>query len=192
MNAAPRTTPAASARLSATLERIVLTGFMGAGKSSAGRLLAEALGWTFLDLDAHIEARAEATIVELFRTVGEARFRHLESAALANALGRRSTVIALGGGAAEAHTNRLLLEQTPGTTTVFLDAPFPVLFDRCMLESIAAASSLRPLLSSPAEAEARFLARQPLYRRIADYTVDVSAHNPEQTCAAILEALRAI
>src|SRR5437899_3134876 len=89
------------------LERLVLTGFMGAGKSTVGRLLAARLGWNFLDLDAHLEERAGATIPEIFALHGEARFRRLESSALASALNRRNTVIALGGGAPESLTNRL-------------------------------------------------------------------------------------
>ena len=110
------------------LQRIVLTGFMGAGKSTIGRLLAARIGWDFLDLDTHLEQRAQSTIPEIFATHGEARFRRLESTALASALTCRNTVIALGGGTPEILTNRLLLEQTPGTATIFLDAPSPPLF----------------------------------------------------------------
>ena len=84
-------------------------GFMGAGKTTVGRLLAEALGWDFLDLDEHIEARASATVPQLFERHGEPGFRRLESSALANALSRQSTVLALGGGAPEQLTNRLML-----------------------------------------------------------------------------------
>src|SRR5215468_65391 len=114
----------------AGIQRIALTGFMGAGKSTVGRLLATRLGWNFLDLDTHLEQRAGLTVPQIFSEQGEARFRRLESTALASALAQRSTVIALGGGVPESLTNRLLLEQTPGTFTVFLDAPFPILFDR--------------------------------------------------------------
>src|SRR6201994_1257588 len=70
------------------LRRLVLTGFMGAGKSTIGRLLAARLNWSFLDLDAHLEARTKATIPQLFERHGEAHFRRLESTALASALGR--------------------------------------------------------------------------------------------------------
>jgi hypothetical protein len=66
--------------LPATLQRIVLTGFMGAGKTSVGRILADLLGWSFLDLDTHLETRAGSTIAALFETHGEAHFRRLESA----------------------------------------------------------------------------------------------------------------
>jgi shikimate kinase len=166
------------------LRRIVLTGFMGAGKTTVGRLLATRLGWEFLDLDAFIESRAGLSVPDLFATHGEAHFRQLESNALASALGRSEAVIALGGGTPEVLTNRLLLEQTPGTTTVFLDAPFPALFDRCMLQTLN-----RPLLADPAAAEARFLTRRPIYRRLARHTIPTVDLAPEQTVAALLARL---
>jgi shikimate kinase len=168
----------------APLRRVVLTGFMGAGKSTVGRLLAARLHWDFLDLDAHLEARANATIPELFALHGEARFRRLESAALASALGRANTILALGGGTPEELTNRLLLEQTPGTFTVFLDAPFPTLFDRCMLQDIA-----RPVLEDPVAAQLRFTHRHPLYCRLAGLTIDTADLTPDQTVDALLHGL---
>jgi shikimate kinase len=165
------------------LRRLVLTGFMGAGKSTIGRLLAARLNWQFLDLDAHLEARTGATIPQLFERHGEDHFRRLESSALASALGQKHTVLALGGGAPEELTNRLLLEQTPATFTIFLDAPFPTLFDRCMLQDIA-----RPVLADPAAAELRFQKRHPLYRRLANLTIDTAGQTPEQTVEAILKS----
>jgi shikimate kinase len=167
----------------AHLRRLVLTGFMGAGKSTIGRLLAARLNWTFLDLDAHLEARTGATIPQLFERHGEAHFRRLESSALASALGHNHTVLALGGGTPEELTNRLLLEQTPATFTIFLDAPFPTLFDRCMLQDIA-----RPVLADPTAAQLRFQKRHPLYRRLANLTIDTTDQTPEQTVETILKA----
>jgi len=169
-----------------TIRRIVLTGFMGSGKSTVGALLAERLGGEFLDLDAHIEARSGASVRELFANHGESHFRLLESTALANALGRSNVVLSLGGGAPEQLTNRLLIEQTPGTHTIFLDAPFPVLFDRCVLQAIA-----RPVLADPAAAEARFHQRQPHYRRLARLTVDTSALSPLETAEFLVHSLKA-
>jgi len=168
----------------AHLQRIVLTGFMGAGKSTIGRLLAARLGWDFLDLDTHLEQRANSTIPEIFATHGEARFRRLESTALASALTRRNTVIALGGGTPESLTNRLLLEQSPATFTVFLDAPFPTLFDRCILQDV-----VRPVLSDPDAALARFATRHPLYVRLAGLTLDTSTLTAQETIDTLLSNL---
>ena len=166
------------------LRRLVLTGFMGAGKSTIGRQLAQHIGWTFLDLDAHLEQRAGLTILEIFDRHGEEHFRRLESSALASALRLPNTVLALGGGAPETLTNRLLLEQTPGTFTIFLDAPFATLFDRCMLQDIS-----RPVFADPAFARQRFTLRHPLYRRIAHATVATADLTLDQTVPALLREL---
>ena len=65
-----------------TIRRIVLTGFMGAGKSTVGPLLAQRLGWEFLDADTAIESHAARTIAEIFAQHGEAAFRTLEAEAI--------------------------------------------------------------------------------------------------------------
>jgi shikimate kinase len=188
------------------LRRLVLAGFMGAGKTTVGRLLADRLGWDFLDLDAYIESRAGLTVPSIFAAHGEPRFRQLESQALASALGRSHLVLALGGGAPEVLTNRLLLEQTPATATIFLDAPFPTLFDRCMIQALNPAASsessspehmlpsalpgqVRPLLADPVAAEARFLLRHPIYRRLARHTIDTSSLTSEETVDVLLARL---
>jgi shikimate kinase len=182
---APTSTVVPVARDGRPLERLILTGFMGAGKSTVGRLLATRLGWNFLDLDAHLEERAGITIPEIFALHGEARFRRLESSALASALNRRNTIIALGGGAPESLTNRLLIEQTPGTFTIFLDAPFPTLFDRCVLQDIE-----RPVLADPDAAQLRFATRHPLYTRLAGLTIKTAEFTPEETVEALLVVLK--
>lgn len=190
--------PLTAPLLPPAIRRIVLTGFMGAGKSTVGRLLAQRLGWTFLDLDAHLEARAGASVPELFESHGEAHFRRLESSALASALRQTEIILALGGGAPETLTNRLLLEQTPGTLTVFLDAPFATLFDRCMLQALNPGSATaprdadRPNLRDPEAAQSRFNARLPLYRRLARITVDTASLEQAHTVAAILDSVSKI
>ncbi len=179
------TTPASLGNV----RRIVLTGFMGAGKSTIGRELAARLGWKFLDLDHHLEQRTQATIPELFERHGEPHFRRLESTALVSTLALTDTVIALGGGTPEIHTNRLLIEQAPGTLTIFLDAPFPVLFDRCVLQALNPGATDRPVLKDPVLAESRFRLRQPLYRRLARLTQPTEDQTPAETVTAILERL---
>lgn len=183
-------------QLPAAVRRLVLTGFMGAGKSTVGRLVAQRLGWTFVDLDALLEQRAGTSIPQLFGLHGEPHFRRLESSALAAALRQPNTVLALGGGAPETLTNRLLLEQTPGTYTIFLDAPFPVLYDRCVLQALntsegaATRDTDRPNLRDPEAAQTRFITRHPLYRRLAHLTVDTAGHSPAETAASILESFK--
>jgi shikimate kinase len=185
--------PATALTLPTHLRRLVLTGFMGAGKTTAGRMLATRLSWDFVDLDAEIEARTGLTVPAIFAVHGEAHFRQLESQALCSALGRSNVVLALGGGAVESLTNRLLLEQTPATATIFLDAPFSTLFDRCMMQALNSGATTpeqaRPNLADPAAAEARFLARQPVYRRLANHTVDTASLTTQETVAALLAGL---
>jgi shikimate kinase len=175
-----------AARLPAGLQRIVLTGFMGAGKTSAGRELARRLGWSFADLDVIVEERTGISIAELFQRDGESAFRRLESSALASALARRRVVLALGGGAVETLTNRLLLEQTPATLNVFLHAPFDVLQQRCAHHMNGA---VRPVFADAAVAEQRFLIRLPFYRRIAGVTVETTDLDLTQTVDVLLARL---
>jgi shikimate kinase len=196
--AAPLTSEAPAVTLPSSLRRLILTGFMGAGKTTVGRRLADRLGWEFLDLDALIEQRAGLSVPAIFATHGEEHFRRLESTALVSALGRRNLVLALGGGTPEMLTNRLLLEQTPGTVSIFLDAPFSALFDRCMLQALSVspaagtADPIRPLLSDPTAAESRFITRQPIYRRLARLTIPTAELTPEQTITLLLNRLSSL
>ena len=80
------------------LSRIVLVGLPGAGKSTVGPLLAERLGWDFVDPDRSIEREAGLDTAAIFRTRGEAAFRELERAAVDRALRQDDVVIAPGGG----------------------------------------------------------------------------------------------
>ncbi len=122
-----------------------LVGFMGAGKTSVGRTLAQQLGWRFIDLDCRIEARAGRTIAEIFRQSGESAFRRLETEALRRLLDElkhgAAAIVALGGGAIAQLENAALLTKF-GARVLFLDAPVEELRRRC--EHVAAA---RPLFA---------------------------------------------
>lgn len=168
------------------VDRVVLTGFMGSGKSTIGPLLADRLGWRFMDLDSEIERRDGRSVARIFADSGEPHFRKLESAALATLLGRRRVVLALGGGAPEELGNRLLLEQTPRTAIVYLAAPFEALVARC-LEQPGAAE--RPVLADLCAAERRFKARRRLYERIAGHIVETAELSVEQTADSVLKGL---
>jgi shikimate kinase len=120
---------------------VALVGFMGAGKTTVGRTLAERLGWRFADLDERIEAQQGRTIPQIFAEDGERRFREIERDALAREFngGLRFLVLALGGGAfvSESIREALRSQQVPA---VWLDAPAEELFRRCEQPS-----NLRPL-----------------------------------------------
>ena len=173
-----------------TLDRIILTGFMGSGKTTAGTLLADRLGWRFLDLDHEIEARDGRTVPQIFAEHGEAHFRHLESLTLASLLGLRRAVIALGGGAPEELGNRLLLEQTPHTAVVYLSANFDTLAARCAAQAADPSATARPNLADLNLAERRFRLRRPHYERIAAHTIHTTNLSLNQTVEAILTAIK--
>ncbi|MGA9718913.1 MAG: shikimate kinase, partial [Acidobacteriaceae bacterium] len=100
--------------------RIVLTGFMGAGKSTVGRMLAARLRWPFIDIDSLITAEHGRTVAQIFADHGEEHFRRLEAEATARVLDPahdyEQAVIALGGGAIETEAVRQLL--FPGPSSV--------------------------------------------------------------------------
>ena len=170
-------------------ERIVLTGFMGSGKSTIGPLLAAELGWIFFDLDVEVEQRSGQTVPEIFAKRGEPAFRREETAALASILGHPHCVIALGGGAPETLANRLLLEQTPATAIIYLAASFATLTDRCAQQAKVPAATPRPLFADPISAETRFTARHPLYLRLAHVSIDTDNLTPAASVAAVLQAI---
>jgi shikimate kinase len=167
------------------IDRIVLTGFMGSGKTTTGRFLAERLGWEFRDLDTEVERRDGRSVPQIFTEDGEAAFRRLETNALVALLGRKHVVLALGGGAPETLGNRLLLEQTPRTAVVYLEAPLATLLDRCE-KGAAAGETARPLLG---EAEARLKRRHPLYLRLADHRIITTDLATETVTDAVVSAL---
>ena len=172
------------------LQRIVLTGFMGSGKSTVGRLLASTLGWRFLDLDTVIEQRAALPVPEIFARFGEPRFRELEAEALAATLKESGVVLALGGGAPEIAANRALLAASPATAVVYLAAPFATLYDRCVQQACDPAATARPNLVTREHAENRYLARKAHYTGLATHTIESAGLSPEETLTAVLAALQ--
>lgn len=167
------------------IRRIILTGFMGAGKSTIGPLLAQSLQWDFLDADSVIEARAGRTIAQIFAERGEAAFRSLEAEAIREETARRNLVLALGGGAIETQVTRDLLARLDHTCVLFLDAPLDILVARCLAQPGAAE---RPVLDDQEGLLRRFNTRLPYYRA-SHLTVTTAGLSPEAVVARILEAL---
>ncbi len=177
-------------------ERVVLTGFMGSGKSTIGPLLAEKLDWNFVDLDREIEHRTGRTVAQIFADRGEGAFRAEETDALQAALHMEKVVIAPGGGAPETPANRALLAGTQKTVVVYLAATFATLQERCAQQAAtermaqqAAAPAVRPLFTDAVAAEARFAARAPLYATLAHLTIETDGRTPEEITAAVFSAI---
>ena len=166
------------------VSRVVLAGLSGAGKTTAGKLLAERLGWTFIDPDVEVERMAGLDIAAIFRTRGEAAFRELEAAAVREALGRNPVVVAPGAGwAARAGA---LDELAPDTVMVWLQVAPAVAASRLEQDSAS-----RPLLAG-ADMAARLIAmhaeRASSYAR-ADFAVDTDGATPEAVAAEIAARL---
>jgi shikimate kinase / 3-dehydroquinate synthase len=139
-------------------KHIALIGFMGAGKSTVGREVAERVGRPFVDLDREIEKRHGA-IADIFEELGEAEFRLLEEQALAEALVGPEAVIALGGGAVLSPRNRELLEAR--AFRVFLDVDVDSAWERVR-------GSGRPLAQREEDFRQLYASRAPLYLQLAD------------------------
>jgi shikimate kinase len=160
--------------------RVFLVGFMGAGKTSIGRLLAEELGYQFVDLDELIESRAGQSVRDIFTLRGEAEFRALESEAVEWCERLYDVVVALGGGAYESELNRECLRKLG--TTFWLDCPLEI----CLARS--AGDKSRPLLGDPREMRVLMERRRPNYS-LADFVVDTGSQLPDEAVEAILDQL---
>ena len=158
---------------------------MGAGKSTLGALLAQGLGWTFVDLDEEIVRAEQKSVADIFMLIGEASFRELERAALAGSLQRKNIVLALGGGAIETDANRQLLGKDRETLLLYLEAPLDELIARCEQQQLEKNAPRRPVLEKRSEITERFLRRKPLYES-AHQTIHTSGQHPEEIVAEIL------
>lgn len=150
---------------------LCLTGFMGSGKTTVGRLLAQQVSWHFADLDSDIEAAAGLSIPRIFEERGEAGFRQAEFEVLSRLVEKscsleRPTVLALGGGTFDQAPNRELL-RAARATVIWLDCSVEELLARL------AGVKDRPLFRD--EASFRQLYEQRLFSyRLADFRVNAA------------------
>jgi shikimate kinase len=163
---------------------IYLAGFMGSGKSTVGRALADELGWNFVDLDDEIERREGVSIASIFDDRGEPAFRQIEAEALHHFVRSVQTgrphVISLGGGAFLSDENFELVANHG--ITVWLDCPLPI------IERRVAATVHRPLARDPERLRELFELRRPGYAR-AEYRIPIEGDDANEAVAQIL-ALR--
>jgi shikimate kinase len=158
---------------------------MGAGKTTVGALLAERLGWDFVDSDRIVEARAAMTIADIFETRGEAAFRELEADAVRTACAEQQLVLALGGGAIETAATRAFLVSLTDTLVVFLEAPLDTMIARCAEN---AGGPVRPVLADRDRLNERWSQRLPWYRQ-AHLTVETGELSPDAVTESIMQRL---
>ncbi|MEJ5241119.1 MAG: shikimate kinase [Anaerolineales bacterium] len=157
---------------------LILTGFMGSGKTTVGRLLALRLGWEFIDTDEEIVRRMQMSISEIFAHHGEPAFRQVEAQVCAEVSARAApTVIALGGGALLHGETRRLLEERGYIFSL-----------TCQIEEILrrlGEGEGRPLFRPQRESlESLLKARAPIYERYPQ--IDTTARTPEEVAGEIL------
>ena len=162
---------------------VVLVGFMGAGKSVCGRLLARRLGRCFVETDDMIVAREGCSIPEIFARRGEARFRELEAEAVAALALKSDDVIATGGGL-PCREGRMDELRALGTV-VWLRGGLPALLER------ARRQGARPMIAhrTDAEIEALYRARVPYYGQ-AHLTIETDGRTVDQVVGDLVAALR--
>jgi shikimate kinase/3-dehydroquinate synthase len=158
---------------------IVLVGFMGAGKTTVGHLLAGKLGLPFIDSDLIIESRSGRTVQEIFAADGEPAFRELEREVTAGLLRGQDAVLALGGGAVEHPATQDALR---GIQVVYLH----VGYDEAMLR--VSHDTGRPMLRAP-DLHAIFERRLAAYRSVATHTVVTDGRRPEDVCLDVIGRL---
>lgn len=167
--------------------RIIITGFMCAGKTTVARALAARLDCASLDTDAAIVARARRSIEAIIEAEGEARFREIETSVLRDVLeNREARVIALGGGTWTLAENRAAIA-AHDCLTVWLDAPFALCWQR-----IAAARdtpSARPLARNQEQARALYAARRDAYSLAAWRVQAGEARSAEDMAAEIVSII---
>lgn len=157
---------------------LILCGFMGCGKTTVGKVLAEKLGRTFMDTDTLIEERAGIRISEIFDREGEAHFRDLEHQACVLLSEQDNLVISTGGGALTYERNARALKKNGAV--IFLDVPFDIIVKRI------GGDAGRPLFRSEPDARALYEHRYSLYKKNAGYTVDASG-TPGDTANEIIK-----
>ena len=165
---------------------IALIGFMGTGKTAAGKLLAEKLGKEFIELDALVEKKACKSIPDIFRDEGEIAFRELEIAVTREVAGKKNAVIACGGGIV---LNKINVDRLRQESVIVCLAASPAV----ILKRTSADKDGRPLLAVADRArqvEELIKFRRPYYAQAADITINTSRLKPGAVARRIIEKVK--
>ncbi len=165
------------------IKRIILTGFMGTGKTAVGETLAGRLGFQFLDTDLMVEKDTGKTISEIFEKEGEAVFRGYEKKMLKKALEREKVILATGGGAIVDQENLKLMKEKGVVIGLVASA-------EAILERIAKMDT-RPLLKTKDQMKKirELLSERSPYYREADKIIDTTSKTIDKTVDEIIKAL---
>lgn len=167
---------------------LVLIGYRGVGKTSVGRRVADRLAVEFVDSDEWVQRSGGMTIAAIFAAQGEPRFRELEAAAVSDALATAGRLISIGGGAVLRSETRVLLRAR--AFCIWLTAPADEIARRLAADPESGAT--RPALTtlSPAAEHDRLLAeRAPLYRAVADATVETAGRTIDAVCDEVISRI---
>lgn len=173
--------------LTGTVENIFLIGYRGTGKTTVAPILAERLGWTWIDADRALEERYGRSIQSIFAEEGEADFRDKEETILAELCKNGRQVIATGGGVVLRESNRLRLSTTG--RVVWLKADAPTIWQRLQADPASAAQRPNLTVGGLAEIEEMLRLRGPLYGSLAQCTLDTVGRAPQEIVGAILAQL---
>ena len=165
---------------------LYLTGYRGSGKSTVAKILAELLGWAVVDSDDEIEVLAGKTISQIFEAEQEKSFRNWESAVIEGLAMLDRTVIALGGGAVLAESNR---DRIAGSgKAVWLKVSAQTSHARITADENSATQ--RPNLTQTGgieEIEQMLAVRSPIYQSCADLVVDAESKTPSEIATVIFD-----
>ena len=164
---------------------IFIVGPMGSGKSTVGKIISSELFLTFYDTDEEIETRTGASIDWIFDLEGEEGFRKRESKILEDMVHKNSIVLSTGGGIILSESNREMLSSRG---TVFsLATPIAVQLERTSKDKD------RPLLKNgdPGEILKNLhLARESLYKEVADYSVNTEGKSSQEVSSEIIKLVK--
>lgn len=162
---------------------IYLIGFMGCGKSTIGKALAEALNYSFIDMDDYIESKTCTTIKQIFKEQGESGFRSIETNCLKDLTSKSDVVVSCGGGVPLSEINRTLLKESG--TIIWLDADGDEIVRR------VTQNDNRPLVNdkSPEEIKELKSKRQPIYQSLNGTRIDTSNLSISEIVSIIIDTL---
>ncbi|MFT5466769.1 MAG: shikimate kinase [Verrucomicrobiales bacterium] len=168
-----------------TPRNVILIGYMGTGKTSVGRRIADSLGFKFVDTDELIEQKAGEPIPAIFEIRGETSFRDLETEALRSAAAGQDLVISTGGGIVLREENREIIADAG--YCIWLKAGAEAIFER------VSGNENRPLLRTEnprATIDKMLTEREPLYEATADFVVTTDGLNIDEVTYGICESVR--